>query len=216
MVEASTCGGVDASLLEQQLDMHLASTDSLRTSARVRLSAIPSAEEALFNLGMFPFVVSHLFSEVGQHLSAVTELLCLVERLEELHTKVQGVISSPHLATKFLFGVLRWWSLYLNRCVDAFSSESLDAPGPNVPFSIKTIMVELEGGRYVGPILPASFADLVSKTGGRGGGCGIINSSGGGGYCTTSRKRKTHPTGVRASVRVRYDAHLPTLSLQQG
>ena len=185
-------------------------------AARVCLAVNPSSDKALCDLGIFDFVTLHLFSAGGRHSSAVAKLLRLIERLEELHTEVQGVISSPHLATKFLFGVLQWWSLYLNRCVDALSSESLDAPGPNVPFSIETIMVELEGGRYVGPILTASLADLVSKTGGRGGGCGGINSSGGGGYCTTSRKRKTHPTGVRASVRVRYDAHLPTLSLQQG
>ena len=49
-VEASTRGGADASLLAQQLDGRLASADSLQTAARVRLAAIPSAEEALHDL----------------------------------------------------------------------------------------------------------------------------------------------------------------------
>ena len=64
-VEVFTCGGIDASLLAQQLDRRLASADSLRTAARVSLDAIPSAEEALRNLGTFAFVASHLFSMGG-------------------------------------------------------------------------------------------------------------------------------------------------------
>ena len=97
-VKAPTRGVADASLLARQLDGRLESADSLRTAARVRLAAIPSAEEALRDLGTFAFVASHLFSAGGRHSSAVAELLRLIERLEELHTKVQGMISSPHLA----------------------------------------------------------------------------------------------------------------------
>ena len=91
-VEASTRGGVDASLLAQQLDGRLASADSLRTAAQVCLAAIPSAEEALRDLGTFAFDASHLFSASRRHLSAVAELFCLIERLEDLHTEVQGMI----------------------------------------------------------------------------------------------------------------------------
>ena len=53
-VEASIHGGADASLLAQQLDGRLVSEDSLRTAVRVCLDAIPSAEEALRDLGMLP------------------------------------------------------------------------------------------------------------------------------------------------------------------
>ena len=63
------------------------------------------------------------------------------------------MISSPHLATTLLFDVSRRWRLYLNRCVAALASESLDAPGYQVPFSLEPILAELEGDRYVGPIL---------------------------------------------------------------
>ena len=91
-----------------------ASADSLRTAARVRLAAITYAEEALRNLGTFAFVASHLFCAGGRHWSAVAELLRVIERLEELHTEVQGVISSPHLATTLIFDVSRQWILYLN------------------------------------------------------------------------------------------------------
>ena len=59
MVEASTHGGADASLLSKQLDRVLSLVDSLRTAARVRLSAISSTEEALRNLGTFSFVALH-------------------------------------------------------------------------------------------------------------------------------------------------------------
>ena len=81
-VEASTRGVADASLLAQQLDGHLALADSLRTAARVHMAAIPSADEALCDLGTFAFVASHLFSTGGRHFSTFTELIRLITRLE--------------------------------------------------------------------------------------------------------------------------------------
>ena len=123
LLEASTCGGTDASTLAQKLDRRLASAESLQMAARVRLAVIPSADEALRDLGTFTFVASHLFSAGGRHSSAVAELLRLVERLEELHTEVQGMISFPHLATTLLYDVSRRWSQYLNRCMAASASE---------------------------------------------------------------------------------------------
>ena len=40
-------------------------------------------------------------------MSAVAELLYLIERFEELHIEVQEMISSPHLATKIIYNVSR-------------------------------------------------------------------------------------------------------------
>ena len=54
------------------------------------------------------------------------------------------------------------WSQYLNRCVAASDLEVEEAPGSSVPFYLEPILVDLEGGRYIGPILPAALADLVS------------------------------------------------------
>ena len=84
----ATYGGLDASLLAQHIDRFLALADSLRTAARVRLATIPSAYEALRELGIIDFVTSHLLFAGGRHSSAVAELLRLIERLEEIHTKV--------------------------------------------------------------------------------------------------------------------------------
>ena len=89
---ASTRSGADASLLAQYLDMRLAYEDSLRTSERICLIDIPSADETMRKLGMFSFVTSHLFSVGRNNSSNVAELLRLIERLEELHTKVQVTI----------------------------------------------------------------------------------------------------------------------------
>ena len=88
-------------------------------------------------------VTLHLFSAAGRHAAAVTELLRLIKRLEELHTKVQGMITSPHLATTLLYDVLRRWSLYLNRCMTASPSEDVGAPGAMVPFLLHPILLEL-------------------------------------------------------------------------
>ena len=70
-VEASTCGGANASLLVQNLDGCLASADSLQMDARFRLAAILSEEGALCDLVTFDFIVSHLLSADGRHSSAV-------------------------------------------------------------------------------------------------------------------------------------------------
>ena len=78
-------GGVDASLLAQQLDGRLDLEESLCTFMRFRLAAIPSADEVLWDLGTFAFIASHLFSMVGRHLSSITDLLCLIERCVWLH-----------------------------------------------------------------------------------------------------------------------------------
>ena len=86
----------------------------MQISARVHLAVIPSAEKELCDLGMSAFVASHLFSAGRRNLSAVMDMLCLIKRLEEIHTKVQGMISFPHLATPLLYDVLRQWSQYLN------------------------------------------------------------------------------------------------------
>ena len=228
-VEASTYGGLDAFLLDQQIDGRLALAYSLQTTARVRLAAILSADEALCGLGTFAFVASHLFSTGGWHSSAVAELLRLITRLEELHTEVQGMISSPHLATTVLFYMLRRWILYLNRCAAASASESLGATGCWVPFSLEPIMDELEGGQYSGPILSIALGYLVSRAigrgdggggGGGGGGSGGGGGGGGGGDGDggngSAKKRKSSTTGGYAMVWMRYDTHLPALYLWGG
>ena len=134
-------------------------------------------------------------------------------------------------AAAALYDVSWRWIQYLKRCVAA--SEVEEAPGASVPFSLKPILVELEGGRYIGPILPAALADLVSgrrpaggsaQKGGGGGGSGSGGSDGGGsggGGGGGAQKQKTSQPMVAAlggstQVRVRYDAHLPSLSLRDG
>ena len=63
----------------QQLDGCLELADSLQMAATARLDVIPSTDKALRDLGTFAFVTSHLFSVGGIHLSAVADLICLIE-----------------------------------------------------------------------------------------------------------------------------------------
>ena len=81
-VEESTSEGTDASLLAQHLDSRLASEESLKKAAPVRLACILSVDEALCDLVTFAFVTLHLFSAAGRHVSALVELLCIIEILE--------------------------------------------------------------------------------------------------------------------------------------
>ena len=103
---------------------------------RVRLTIILSADEELCEPGTFAFVMLHLLSKGGRHLSAVNKLLHLIERLEELHTEVHWIISSPHLARTLLYDVLCQWSQNLNRCMAMLASKVVEAPGASAPSTL--------------------------------------------------------------------------------
>ena len=95
--------------------------------------------EGLHDLGTFAFVALYLFSTGSIHSSTVANLLGLIEMLEEFHTEVQGMISSPLISTTLLYNVLWRWSQYLNIFVAASTSDVVDAPGASVSFSLKPI-----------------------------------------------------------------------------
>ena len=72
-------------------------------------------------------------------------------------------------------------SLYINRCVTVSSSEDIGVPGETVPFTLDPILLDLEGGNYVGTLLPLPLAELVSEIrdgGGNNGGSGGTNGGG--------------------------------------
>ena len=113
-------------------------------------------------------------------------------------------------------------------------------PGAMVLFSVEPILLELEGGRYVGPLLLAALVELVCgrrgvgngsgsggggvRSGGGVGGSGGTSSgggsSGGGGGINVGRSRcagcigsgaGTGGSRVSTRVQVHYEAHLPVL-----
>ena len=90
------------------------------------------------------------------------------------------MISSPHLATTLLFYVSRPCSQYLNRCVATSDLVVVEAPGVISPFYLEPILVKMEGGRYIVPILPASIDDLVTGRRPEGGSAPNSGISGGG------------------------------------
>ena len=71
------------------------------------------------------------------------------------------MISSPHLSMTLLYNMSRRWSQYLNRCVAVSASKVVEAPRGSILFSLEPILVDLEGGRYISPILSISLVDLV-------------------------------------------------------
>ena len=149
---------------------------------------------------------------------------------------MQGMTTTPHLATTLIYNVSRWWSMYLNRCVTASSSEDVGAAGEIATFSLETILLKLEGGRYVGPILTLPLAELVSRIHGGGGGNSVGGGTGGGGGnrkggngegCVSggsgrngdrgnSRGDRCGGGGAGSNTRLQslYDVHLPALSLR--
>ena len=77
----------------------------------------------------------------------------------------------------------------------------------------------------MGQIPPVDLGELASRASSRGGGNGSSDSGGGGGGFgryrgggagATATNGKSSTTGEDARMRVRYDAHLPTLSLGEG
>ena len=126
------------------------------------------------------------------------------------------MISSPLLATSLIYYVSRRWSLYLNKCVAALASKLLEAPGANNLFSLNSILVEIEGGRYVRLILLVPLAEILAgRRLVRGGGNygGRSTSGGGSGGVLEVKGKKVGANGGDARVRARYNAHLPPLSL---
>ena len=119
-------------------------------------------DEALCRLVTFDFVALHLFSSGGQQTVEVTNILHFIERLDKLHTEVQVVITSPHLSITLLYDLLRRYRLYLNRCMMASSLELLGVPRKTVHFSLEPVLLYMEGGFYVGPLLIGTLVDLVS------------------------------------------------------
>ena len=105
MFEASTHVGVDAYLLAQQFNSLLTSVVSLQMSTRACLAAIPSTDKALQDLGRFAFVDLHLLSAGGRKSQASKDILRLIASMEEIHTKVQGMIASTHLSTALHYDV---------------------------------------------------------------------------------------------------------------
>ena len=75
-------------LLAKNLDDQMASAHSFQESTRVFMATILFADEFLYNLRTFAFVVQHLFSVGRQHFMVVVELLHIIERLEYLHTEM--------------------------------------------------------------------------------------------------------------------------------
>ena len=110
--------------------------------------------------------------------------------------------------------------MYLNRCVMESSSEDVGGSGATVPFLVEPILLDLEGGRYLGPLLPGILAELVSgrRIGSGGGGSGGdsgggINGGRDGGVGQGSGGVGSGGARGAKTVRVRYEAHLTALSL---
>ena len=130
------------------------------------------------------------------------------------------MILSHHLATTLLYNVSHRWSLNLNGCVAALASEALKAPVSNVPFLLEPILVDLEGGALCCPHPPHAAPDLVSGGGGgsrsarQNGSKRSVSGGSGSGSGNTAEKRGGKYLWGEARVRVKYDAHLPVLSLR--
>ena len=137
------------------------------------------------------------------------------------------MIIPPHFSTTLLYDVLRRCSTNLIRCLAVSSSEDMGAPGETVPFSLEPILLELEVGRYVGPLIPTILTEMfsgrcdgVSSSGGSNSGSYSGSDSGirGGGSGGNGRGAgwsgaSTGTVGAGGTMRVHYEAHLPELSL---
>ena len=160
------------------------------------------------------FVSSKILSAGRRHAEEVVDILHFIERLEELHTEVQEMITSSHLATEIIYNIYTQWSLYLNMCVEVSSSEGLGVTRATVPFLVELILLELEVRLYVGPISPVALVDLVRRRH-RGSDGGSGGSGGkGGGVSWRWDGVETEGTGGGARMWVQYNAHLTFLSLR--
>ena len=101
----------------------------------------------------------------------------------------------------------------------ALASEVVEAPGARVHFFLEPVLVNLEGGRYIVPIPPASLAKLVVGRRPEGGSAPKNVGGGGGGSSGSGNNKplsKVAATVGSAQVKVIHDAHLTSLSLRDG
>ena len=82
----------------------------------------------------------------------------------------------------------------------------VEAPGSNILFLLKPIMIELMRVRCMGKVLLVTLAKILTGRQAE----GVIGSGG------RNPKSKVGYVGSGARVRARYNAHLPTLSLPDG
>ena len=114
----------------------------------------------LHNLGKFPFAASQLFSSCRRQPSDIENFLRLVESLEELQSKVQGMIWPLTYPRNFFTmccnggssTLTGTWQRCLPRC---WRSQVPASP-------CKPILFEFERGRYIGLFLPISLDYFVT------------------------------------------------------
>ena len=82
--------------------------------------------------------------------------------MEKLHTKVQEMTKPPQFATTLLFNVSHRQSHELNMGMEASSSKDLVYTWSMVPFYLEPILLELKGGRYLGPIFMDALVEMLS------------------------------------------------------
>ena len=99
----------------------------------------------------------------------------------------------------------------------ALASKVVEAPGAIFLFSLEPILVELERGHYIGPILPIYLADLVAGRRSVGENAPRSDSDSIDGDGGRNKKPTPKVGATRGSARVwaRYEAHLHSLYLKE-
>ena len=98
-------------------------------------------------------------------------------------------------------------------------SEMVEAPGASAPFSIMPMLVKMEGGRIVGPIIPGPLTYHLERqhtegysVSGRGGIWGRDPSGGSSNGGNKTKNSWVGPVGGDVRVGLRCNLHLTTLS----
>ena len=70
------------------MDREMVYVEALQVNTKIHLVVIPTEEDALIDLETFSFIASCIFTVGIYHSLAVTEILHLIERLKDIHTKM--------------------------------------------------------------------------------------------------------------------------------
>ena len=101
------------------------------------MAVIPTVDNPLCDLVTFSYDMLRLLMGGVRNSMAVTNIIHLIERMEELRTKAKGILTSHLIAKIFLFDIHNHLYQFINRCLTSLTLEYPTATSMVVPFYLE-------------------------------------------------------------------------------
>ena len=86
----------------------------------------------------------------------------IVDHIDANFSTFERQLNSPTRCTSFAYDLSRVESVYYNACIRASTTVGINDPGGITSVSFATLSTKLIWGRYISPLLPASYLPPAS------------------------------------------------------